>query len=120
VGVQVSRELPKLTVKGSLSTSGTGESLVKGALMPLAAAVALSVKPTGHIGTVVVGADISTDGDGLATVDLEGPPRRIVGGRWKDHRQWSRRHGSTDRRRGGAQSGRSGAGGPHGQNMAME
>jgi hypothetical protein len=82
VGVQVSRELPKLTIKGSLSTSGgTGESLVKGVLMPLAA-IALSVKPTGHIGAVVVGADISTDGDGLATVDLEGQVGSLaVGGK---------------------------------------
>lgn len=82
VGVQVSRELPKLTIKGSLSTSGgTGESLVKGVLMPLSA-IALSVKPTGHIGSVDIGADISTDGDGLATVDLEGPVGTLaVGGK---------------------------------------
>ncbi|MET3922952.1 hypothetical protein [Arthrobacter sp. UYEF20] len=82
VGVQVSRDLPKLTIKGSLSTSGgTGESLVKGVLMPLAA-IALSVKPTGHIGSVDIGADISADGDGLATVDLEGPVGSLaVGGK---------------------------------------
>ncbi|GAA4038084.1 hypothetical protein GCM10023063_23960 [Arthrobacter methylotrophus] len=82
VGVQVSRELPKLTIKGSLTTSGgAGESLVKGVLMPLAA-IALSVKATGHIGVVDVGADISTDGDGLATVDLEGPVGTLtVGGK---------------------------------------
>ncbi|MDQ0096026.1 hypothetical protein [Paeniglutamicibacter psychrophenolicus] len=73
VGVQVSRELPKLTITGNLSTSGgTGESLVKGVLMPLSA-IALSVKPSGHIGTVSVGGDIVTTGDGVATVDLEGP-----------------------------------------------
>lgn len=47
VGVQVGRDLPKLTIKGSPSTSrGTRESLVKGALMPLSA-IALSVKSTG-------------------------------------------------------------------------
>ncbi|WP_091256881.1 hypothetical protein [Arthrobacter sp. ok909] len=82
VGVQVSRDLPKLTNTGSLSTSGgTGESLVKGVLMPLSA-IALSVKPTGHIGSVDIGADISTDGDGLATVDLEGPVGTLtVGGK---------------------------------------
>lgn len=82
VGVQVSRDLPKLTIKGSLSTSGgTGESLVKGVLMPLSA-IALSVKPTGHIGSVDIGADISTDGDGLASVDLEGPVGTLtVGGK---------------------------------------
>ncbi len=82
VGVQVSRDLPKLTIKGSLTTSGgTGESLVKGVLMPLAA-IALSVKPGGHIGSVDIGMDISTDGDGLATVDLEGPVGRLdVGGK---------------------------------------
>jgi hypothetical protein len=60
VGVQVSRELPKLTFTGSLSTSGgSGESLVKGVLVPLST-VALSVKPTGHIGSVNIGG-----GDGL-------------------------------------------------------
>jgi hypothetical protein len=82
VGVQVSRDLPKLTIKGSLSTSGgSGESLVKGVLMPLQA-IALSVKPTGRIGSVDIGADISTDGDGLATVDLEGPVGSLaVGGK---------------------------------------
>jgi hypothetical protein len=80
VGVQVSRDLPKLTVKGSLSTSGgTGESLVKGVLMPLSA-IALSVKPTGHIGSVDIGGDISTDGDGLTTVDLEGRVGSLAAG----------------------------------------
>lgn len=40
------------------------------------------MKPSGHIGTVVVGADISTDGDGLSTVDLEGPVGSLaVGGK---------------------------------------
>ncbi len=78
VGVQVSRELPKLTITGSLSTScGSGESLVKGVLMPLAA-VALSVKPTGHIGSVNIGGDVSTEGEGLATVELEGPVDSLV------------------------------------------
>ncbi|MFI5086140.1 MAG: hypothetical protein ACHP7K_09440 [Actinomycetales bacterium] len=82
VGVQVSRELPTLTIRGTLSTSGgTGESLVKGVLVPLAA-IALSVKAGGQIGTVVVGADISSDGDGLSTVDLEGPVGSLaVGGK---------------------------------------
>jgi hypothetical protein len=82
VGVQVSRELPRLTITGSLRTSGgTGESLVKGVLLPLAA-VALSVKSTGHIGSVTIGQDVSTEGDGLTTVDLEGPlDTLVVGGR---------------------------------------
>ena len=82
VGVQVSRELPKLTIRGNLSTTGgTGESLVKGVLRPLSA-IALSVKPSGHIGSVRIGADISTAGDGLTTVDLEGPVDSLsVGGK---------------------------------------
>jgi hypothetical protein len=118
VGVQVSRELPKLTIKGSLSTSGTGESLDKGVLMPLAA-IALSVKPTGHIGTVVVGADISTDGDGLATGDLEGPVGSLaVGGKII-----ANGHGAMAVRIDGV-AGPSLDGlvleAPHGQNMAME
>ena len=86
VGVQVSRELPKLTITGNLSTSGgTGESLVKGVLMPLSA-IALSVKPSGHIGTVSVGGDIVTTGDGVATVEFEGPVDTIsVGGKVVAH-----------------------------------
>ena len=63
------------------TSGGTGESLVKGVLMPLAA-IALSVKPSGHIGAVSIGADISTAGDALATVDLEGPVDSLsVGGK---------------------------------------
>ncbi|HEY8295958.1 MAG TPA: hypothetical protein VIG41_11505 [Micrococcaceae bacterium] len=35
-----------------------------------------------EIGTVIVGADISTDGEGLAAVDLEGPVGSLgVGGK---------------------------------------
>lgn len=72
VGVQVSRELPMLSIDGDLTTSGgTGESLVKGELIQLSA-IALSVKPTGHLGTVKVGGNISTAGNELSTVDLEG------------------------------------------------
>ncbi|WP_288027157.1 hypothetical protein, partial [Arthrobacter sp.] len=58
VGVQVSRELPRLTIRGDLRTDGgTGESLVKGVLLPLAA-IALSIKPGGRIGTASVGGDV--------------------------------------------------------------
>ena len=50
VGVRLSRELPKLTIGGRLSTAGgTGESLLKG--MPQShSAIGLSVKPSGRIG----------------------------------------------------------------------
>jgi len=86
--------------------------------MPLAA-IALSVKPTGHIGTVVAGADISTDGDGLATVDLEGPVGSLeVGGKII-----ANGHGAMAVRIDGL-AGPSLDGlvleAPHGQNMAME
>lgn len=72
VGVQVSRELPVLTIRGDLRTEGgTGESLVKGVLLPLAA-IALSIKPGGRIGRATIGGDVRTDGDAVPAMELEG------------------------------------------------
>ncbi|KAA0024083.1 hypothetical protein [Antrihabitans cavernicola] len=72
VGVQVSKELPKLEIAGDLTTDGgEGQSLVKGVQMTLKA-IALSVKPGGHIGTVSVGGQIKTKGDDVVTVEIEG------------------------------------------------
>lgn len=80
--------------------------------MPLSA-IALSVKPGGHIGSVDIGMDISTDGDGLTTVDLEGLVGRLTDRRREDHRQRCRRIGCADRRDCGSQPGRPDTGGPH-------
>jgi hypothetical protein len=72
VGVQVSRDLPKLEIKGDLTTSGgEGQSLVKGVQVSLKA-VALSVKPGGRIDSVIVGGRISTHGDDVVSVEIEG------------------------------------------------
>jgi hypothetical protein len=63
---------PKLEVRGNLSTvGGTGESLVKGVLIELTA-VALSVKPGGRIGSAHIGGDITTTGDNVTAVEVEG------------------------------------------------
>lgn len=82
MGVQVSRDLTKLTIKGSLSTSGgSGESLVKGVLMSFAGH---RPEREAHRPDRLCGhrTDISTDDDGLATVDLEGPVGSLdVGGK---------------------------------------
>lgn len=81
VGVQVSRELPELIIRGDLRTEGgTGESLVKGVLLPLSA-IALSIKPSGRIGRVEIGGDVRTEGAGVPAMDLEGSLDSItVGG----------------------------------------
>ncbi|MGA7204393.1 MAG: hypothetical protein WBX27_07170 [Specibacter sp.] len=72
VGVQVSRDLPVLTIRGDLRTEGgTGESLVKGVLLPLAA-IALSIKPGGRIGSASIGGDVRTEGAGVPAMELEG------------------------------------------------
>ncbi|NVM94579.1 hypothetical protein G6034_06580 [Arthrobacter sp. AETb3-4] len=81
VGVQVSREVPRLTIRGDLRTEGgTGESLVKGVLLPLSA-IALSIKPGGRIGTASVGGDVRTEGACVPAMELEGSLDEIsVGG----------------------------------------
>ncbi|AIY00574.1 hypothetical protein ART_0975 [Arthrobacter sp. PAMC 25486] len=81
VGVQVSRELPALTIRGDLRTEGgTGESLVKGVLVQLSA-IALSVKSGGRIGTASIGGDVRTEGAAVPAMELEGTLDAItVGG----------------------------------------
>jgi len=72
VGVQVSKELPTLEVRGDLTTAGgEGQSLVKGVQVSLKA-IALSVKAGGTIGTATVGGRIGTRGDNVITVEIDG------------------------------------------------
>jgi hypothetical protein len=72
VGIQVSKELPQLEVRGDVTTSGgVGLSLVRGVQLELAA-VALSIKPGGRIDTATVGGRITTSGDHLTTVEIDG------------------------------------------------
>jgi hypothetical protein len=62
IGVQVSRLLPVLEIKGELSTEGgEGMSLVKGVQMTLKA-IALSVEPGGSVGKVTIGGELRTTG----------------------------------------------------------
>lgn len=78
VGIQVSRTLPQLEVRGALSTvGGEGESLVKGVMVPLAA-VALSVKPGGMIGAAHFSGDVSTGGDNVTTIEVEGAVQQLI------------------------------------------
>jgi hypothetical protein len=72
VGIQVSKELPVIEIGGDLVTSGgEGISLVKGVQMKLKA-IALSVQPGGHIGSVVIGGRLATLGDGVVTLQVDG------------------------------------------------
>ena len=55
VGIQITRDLPRLTVEGDVTTQGgESDSLVKGKVVKLKAA-ALSVQKGGHIGELSVG-----------------------------------------------------------------
>jgi hypothetical protein len=72
VGVQVSKDLPELDITGSITTfGGAGTSLVRGKQVRLRAA-AVSVQPAGRIGRLTVGGSISTHGDDVISLDVEG------------------------------------------------
>jgi hypothetical protein len=72
VGVQVSKYLPVLDVVHDIATlGGRGISLVKGEQTELAA-IAVSVMAGGRIGRLVAGGSLSTQGDGITTLDVEG------------------------------------------------
>jgi hypothetical protein len=72
VGIQVSKDLPVLDIVGSVTTNGgRGTSLVRGQQIQLSA-VAVSVQPTGRIGRLSVGGSLSTHGDDVVTLDMEG------------------------------------------------
>jgi hypothetical protein len=81
VGVQVSKDLPLLEVVDGIATlGGRGTSLVKGIQTELAA-IAVSVLPGGRIGRLIAGGALSTQGDGVTTLDVEGALDAIeVGG----------------------------------------
>jgi hypothetical protein len=72
VGVQVSKPLPLLEVRGDIRTSGgEGMSLVKGVQVRLKA-IALSVKPGANVGAVRVGGQIETVGADVVSVEIDG------------------------------------------------
>ncbi|MFC6880440.1 MULTISPECIES: hypothetical protein [Actinomadura] len=70
VGVQIGRPCGELVVRRGIETYGAeGDSLVKGALVRLAAN-ALSLKPGGHVRRVRVDGGLVTHGEGVAALDL--------------------------------------------------
>lgn len=73
----MSKPLPVLEIAGDPSTEGgEGQSLVKGAQIPLKA-IALSVKPGADVGTITVGGQVRTAGDNVITVEIDGNVGRI-------------------------------------------
>jgi hypothetical protein len=72
VGIQVSRDLPELDITEGVTTlGGRGTSLVQGVQTQLSAA-AISVKPGGRIGRLGVGGSLTSHGDEVVTLDVEG------------------------------------------------
>ena len=72
VGVQVSKPLGTLEISGDLTTEGgEGQSLVKGVQIVLKA-IALSVKPGADVGTIAIGGRVSTAGDNVIAVEIDG------------------------------------------------
>jgi hypothetical protein len=72
VGIQVSKDLPVLDIVESVTTSGgRGTSLVRGQQVRLSA-IAVSIQPAGRIGRLSVGGSLSTHGDNVVTLDIEG------------------------------------------------
>jgi len=72
VGVQISQPIGELTITRGLETfGGTGESLVKGVILTLAA-VALSVKPGGSASKIEIHGGVVTHGKGVAPIELNG------------------------------------------------
>lgn len=70
IGIQVSRPMGPLIVKGDVKTSGSeGSSLVKGVQMTLKA-VGVSIKPGAEIESLTIGGTVSTQGDDLNSVEI--------------------------------------------------
>ena len=70
IGIQVSKPMGALTVRGDVETTGgEGMSLVRGVQMTLKA-IALSVKPGGEIDSVKIGGALRTHGDDVTTFEV--------------------------------------------------
>ena len=82
VGVQISQPIGRLVVHRGIETfGGTGDSLVKGVVMKLSA-IGLSVKPGGSAREIEVDGGITTNGAGIAPLELNGTigALRVSGG----------------------------------------
>jgi hypothetical protein len=72
IGIQVSKDLPVLDIVESVTTfGGRGTSLVRGRQVRLSA-MAVSIQPGGRIGRLSVGGSLSTHGDDIVTLEVEG------------------------------------------------
>jgi len=72
VGIQISQPVGQITVRRGIETfGGTGDSLVKGVVVRLAA-TALSVKPGGSARKIVVAGGLITHGEGVNPLELHG------------------------------------------------
>jgi hypothetical protein len=72
VGIQISKRLPLIEIEGDVTTmGGEGTSLVKGVQTRLKA-IALSLQEGGEIDKLHVGGWLSTSGDDVVTVEIDG------------------------------------------------
>lgn len=72
VGIQVSKPMGRLEVRGDVTTSGgEGLRLVKGVQMVLKA-IALSVKAGGRVEQIEIGGAVATTRDDVVSVEIEG------------------------------------------------
>jgi hypothetical protein len=72
VGIQISQPVGDITVRRGIETWGsTGDSLVKGVVLQLAA-IALSVKPGGSARKITIAGGVITHGEGVNPLELHG------------------------------------------------
>ena len=72
VGIQISQPVGEIIVRRGIDTyGGTGDSLVKGVVVKLAA-IALSIKPGGAVRNISIGGGLTTHGVGVTALELHG------------------------------------------------
>jgi hypothetical protein len=77
VGIQISQPVGDIRVRRGVETYGaTGNSLVKGVVVKLAA-IGLSVKPAGSARNIVVAGGLITHGTGVSPLELHGSIERL-------------------------------------------
>jgi hypothetical protein len=77
VGIQISQPVGEISVRRGIETyGGTGDSLVKGVVVKLAA-TALSIKPGGSARQIDVTGGLLAHGEGVDPIELHGPVRSL-------------------------------------------
>jgi hypothetical protein len=72
VGIQISQPVSEIIVRRGIDTyGGSGDSLVKGVVVKLAA-IALSIKPGGAVRNISIGGGLTTHGVGVTALELHG------------------------------------------------